>query len=84
MPLFTLAIEAVSQCENHMNVILSRRRRISRFPPPTKTRSFGYRLRMTLQHRPIWGEGRVRVHDPSMEERDGNAKEQDDLPELRR
>jgi len=35
---------------NHIDVILSRRRRISRFLPLTKARSFGYRLRMTLPH----------------------------------
>ena len=42
-----LANETVSQCEKHTNVILSRRRRISRSVPFAKTRSFGYRLRMT-------------------------------------
>ena len=51
-PLVNLSIanETVSQCEKHTNVILSRRRRISRSVPFAKTRSFGYRLRMTLRH----------------------------------
>jgi hypothetical protein len=40
--------ETVPQCENPTNVILSHRRRISRFLQLTKARSFGYRLRMTL------------------------------------
>jgi len=36
--LFSPPKEAVSQCENHTNVILSRRQRISRFLPLAKAR----------------------------------------------
>jgi len=54
--------ETVSQRANQTNVILSRRRRICFFQPLTKTRSFGYHLRMALRHSFDGGDVRGGLH----------------------
>jgi NitT/TauT family transport system substrate-binding protein len=52
---FLPALETVSPSSNTRKCHSERQRRISHFLTLTKSRSFGYRLRMTLRHSLLWG-----------------------------